>query len=260
MMAVIEEAGRVLAEARRERRPIEGLPGGLPVDEATAYGIQATAVRALGQKRIGYKIGATSPEIQAFLGTDHPCSGPLFEPDYYPSGATIAKPSHGLLGLEPEFALRLGADLPPRDRAYGVDDVRGAIASVHPSFEIVGLRLPNELSRNILASIADFAANIGLVAGDGVHAWEGHDLSAIRVSTAVDGKEVASGYGTAAMGHPVNVLVWLLNRLSAEGEGLKADDWICTGTCGGIVPIEPGQEVSADFGPIGKVSVKLTGS
>lgn len=252
-----DDAGQTLAKARLERQEIAGLPGGLPADEATAYEIQAAAISALGQVRCGYKIGATSPEAQAILHTDHPFTSPLFEPDRQRSGAAIAEPGYGLLGLEPEFALKLGADLPPGDKAYTVDDVRAAIASVHPAFEVIGLRLPNELFPNALVVTADFGANVGFVAGDGVTDWQGHDLSAIPVTATVDGKQVASGTGKAVMGHPLNALIWLTNHLRSSGQGLRAGDWISTGTCAGVVPIKAGQSAHADFGPFGSVSLTV---
>lgn len=250
-------AGKALAKARLERRPLDALPGGLPADDDAAYAIQRAAVEALAQPRAGYKIGATSPEAQAILQTDHPFAAPLFEPDCRSSGATVVEPGYGLLGLEPEFALRLGTDLPARDRTYQADDVRGAVAAVHPAFEMIGLRLPNELFRNALVVTADFGANVGFVAGDGIDDWRDHDLSAIPVTAEVDGVLVGSGSGVNVMGHPLKALAWLANHLSSLGEGLSAGDWISTGTCAGVVPIAAGQMAVADFGPFGRVALTL---
>lgn len=252
-----QEAGRTLAKARLEKYGIETLPGGIPVDEAAAYRIQEIAIDALGHQRCGYKIGATSPEAQTILNTDHPFTSPLFEPDRWESGATIVEPGYGLLGLEPEFALKLGEDLPPRDKAYKVDEVRGAIASVHPAFEVIGLRLPNELLANALVVTADFGANVAFVAGRGTTDWQAHDLSSIPVTALVNGQEIASGNGKAVMGHPLNALVWLTRHLGASGQGLRAGDWISTGTCAGVVPIRAGQTASANFGPFGSVTLTL---
>ncbi len=253
----LEEAGQALATARQTGRELEALPGGLPVDETAAYRIQAAAIEAFGQSRCGYKIGATSPEAQTILKTDHPFTAPLFETDRRQSGAIIEAPGYGLLGLEPEFALKLGADLPARENTYSVDDVRGAVASVHPAFEIIGLRLPNELFPNALVVTADFGANVGFVVDHGVTDWQSHDLSAIPVIAKVDGAEVASGTGKAVMGHPLNALVWLANHLGSSGQGLHAGDWISTGTCAGVVQIKAGQSASADFGPFGAISLTL---
>ncbi|MEM7045710.1 MAG: fumarylacetoacetate hydrolase family protein [Pseudomonadota bacterium] len=258
MMVDIQAAGRALAEARRERRNLDELPGGLPEDEASAYAIQRAAISAYGEKRVGYKVGATSPEARAILKTDHPFQAPLFAADCHESGVTFAMPGYGLIGLEPEFALRLGEDLPARDEAYGIDEVRQAVVTVHPAFEIIGLRLPTELFKNAIIVTTDFGANVGFTAGEGVQDWQAQDLSAIQVRASVDGEEVATGSGANVMGNPLNSLLWLVNDLASRGEGLSAGDWISTGTCAGVVAIAPGQRAEADFGPFGRISLSLT--
>ena len=256
-MVDLQEAGRALAEARRESRNLGELPGGLPADEATAYAIQRAAIDAYGHQRVGYKVGATSAEAQAMLKTDHPFQAPLFAADCHDSGAQVGMPGYGLIGLEPEFALRLGRDLPARGEAYGLEEVRHAVATVHPAFEIIGLRLPNELFKNAIIVTTDFGANVGFVAGDGVEDWTRHDLAAISVHAHVDGLEVAAGSGAKVMGHPLNSLLWLINDLSTRGEGLTAGDWVSTGTCAGVVQIAPGQSARADFGPFGQVGLTI---
>lgn len=251
------EAGRALALARRERRALDVLPGGLPADERAAYAIQREAIQAYGEKRVGWKIGATSPEAQAMLKTDHPFKAPLFAVDCHQSGVSIVEPGYGLIGLEPEFALRIGADLPLRERPYTFEEIRDAVALVHPAFEIIGLRLPTELFKNATVVTTDFGANVGFVAGDGVADWQSHNLSALPVRASVDGIEVAAGSGGNVMGHPLNALLWLVNALASEDESLVAGDWISTGTCAGVVPIEAGQEAEANFGPFGTVGLTL---
>jgi 2-keto-4-pentenoate hydratase len=252
-----KDVGAALAKARADGQELAALPGGVPVDDAAAYAIQAAAIDAFDQPRSGYKIGATSPQAQALLQTDHPFAAPLFTPFCHENGAAISEPGYGLLGLEPEFALRLGADLPARDRTYATEEVGDAVSAVHPAFEIIGIRLPNEMFKNALVVTADFGANVGFVAGAGVSDWQGHDLAAIPVAVKVDGASVASGSGASVMGHPLNALAWLANHLSAQGKGLAAGDWISTGTCAGVVPITRGQAAFADFGPFGQVALTL---
>lgn len=256
-MGDFETAGQALADARRDRKALSELPGGLPADETTAYAIQRHAINAYGERRVGYKIGATNPQAQAMLGTDHPFQAPLFAPDCHENGVVLAEPGFGIIGLEPEFALRLSADLPAREQAYTFDDLSAAIASVHPAFEVIGLRLPSELFKNVLVVTADFGANVGFVAGKGIDDWQQWDLSTIAVQARVDGEAVANGSGANVLGHPVNSLLWLVNELRTSGEGLAAGDWISTGTCAGVVKIARGQTAVADFGPFGDVSLTL---
>jgi 2-keto-4-pentenoate hydratase len=258
MMGDIENAGRALGEARRNRMPLADLPGGFPQDEAAAYSIQQQAISAYGGDRAGYKIGATNPAAQELLGTDHPFRAPLFASDCHEDGVAFADPGYGLIGLEPEFALRLGADLPARAQPYTLDEVGTAVASVHPAFELIGLRLPSELFTKVLVVTADFGANAGFVAGEGVADWRQHDLADVAVQVRVEGEEVAKGSGANVLGHPLNALLWLANDLRAAGEGLSAGDWISTGTCAGVIKIQAGQQAVADFGPFGKVGLTLT--
>ena len=128
---------------------------------------------------------------------------------------------------------------------------------MHPAFEIIGLRLPNELFKNAIIVTTDFGANVGFAAGEGVRDWQGHDLAAIPVRASVDGEEVAAGSGANVMGNPLNSLLWLANDLASRGEGLSAGDWVSTGTCAGIVAIAPGQRAEADFGPFGRISLSV---
>jgi len=257
-MAAIQDAGQALAAARRERTALADLSGELPADEAEAYAIQQVAVDAYGFERTGFKIGATNPQAQAMLSTDHPFRAPLFAPDCYESGAAIAEPGYGLIGLEPEFALRLGSDLPAREQPYTLDEVSSAVASVHPAYEVIGLRLPNELFKNVLVVTADFGANVGFVAGEGIEDWRRHDLSTVAVQALVDGEEVANGSGGNVLGHPLNALLWLANDLAASRAGLAQGDWISTGTCAGVVKIAQGQSAIASFGAFGEVGLTLT--
>jgi len=53
----------------------------------------------------------------------------------------------------------------------------------------------------------------------------------------------------------VNVLLWLANRQSSQGRGLKAGDIVSTGTCTGLDPVQPGDHVRADFGELGTVEI-----
>ncbi|MGI9416348.1 MAG: 2-keto-4-pentenoate hydratase [Geminicoccaceae bacterium] len=251
-------AGQALARARQQGTGVDELPGGLPENEAAAYAIQREAIDAYGGERVGYKVGATSPEAQAMLKTDHPFQAPLFAADCHDDGVELDVPGYGLIGLEPEFALRLGADLPARQKPYALEEIREAVATVHPAFEIIGLRLPNELFKNAIVVTTDFGANVGFVAGEGQRDWQGHDMAGISVRALVDGEEVAAGSGAKVMGHPLNSLVWLANDLASRGEGLSAGDWVSTGTCAGVVPIAPGQKAVADFGPFGRVGLGLS--
>ena len=259
-MTSMQERGQALATARRDDVPLAELPGGLPVDEPEAYAIQAEAIAAYESKRAGYKVGATSPFAQEMLGTNHPFTAPMFADSCYEDRFALVGPADGLIGIEAEFAFRLAVDLPTRQAPYTLDDVTAAVATVHPAFEIVGLRLPIEHLANILVVIPDFSANVGFVHGHGhgIGDWEQHDLSSVNVRVDIDGDEVAHGSGAAVLGTPLNALLWTANNRRESGDGLVAGDWISTGATCGIIRITSGQTAVADFGAIGTVTMSLS--
>ncbi len=258
-MAIVhgDSNGQALGTARRDGMRLHALPDDLPRDETAAYAIQDDAVAVYGGHPIGFKIGATSTAAQASFGTDHPFSAPMFAGDCSPDGSTIDVPAYGLIGIEAEFAFRLGSDLPARDRPYELDDVRGAVSAMHPAFEIIGLRLPHEMFSNLFVVIADHGANVHFVPGEGIEDWEPHDLAGVGVQVQVDGAPVAVGSGAAVLGHPLNALLWLAEHRRLSGHGLAAGDYVSTGACAGIIRVAPGQTATADFGPFGSVRTTL---
>ena len=48
-----------------------------------------------------------------------------------------------------------------------------------------------------------------------------------------------------------------MNQLSGQGLTLKAGEIVTTGTCATPLPIAPGDEMVADFGVLGRVSVRF---
>ncbi len=139
-----EILARTLAEARiggfAIAAPTEGL------SSADAYSVQHRVRELLGSRQIGWKVGSTSKEAQARLGTDEPGSGALLERYCYEDGAEIpVSPAHDVF-IEVEFAVRFGRTLEPRTEPYTYDDLRTAVSGVMPALEIVGSRFESGLS------------------------------------------------------------------------------------------------------------------
>ena len=61
------------------------------------------------------------------------------------------------------------------------------------------------------------------------------------------------------LGDPRVALAWLVNALSAQGQSLHAGDLVSTGTCMVPLAIEPGDQVQADYGPLGRLLLRLAG-
>jgi 2-keto-4-pentenoate hydratase len=192
--------------------------------------------------------------VLELLGVEEPFVGPLLERYRYASGAEVPLPMAHAPALETEIMVCLGADLPPRKMAWGRDQVAQAVAAVSPSFEIVGARVPEGLGCGGIMLIADAGANVAFVQGTPVKSWEQHDLGDVTLRVSINGKETATGNsGVLLWRDPIEAVVWLANHRLLADRGLRTGDMIMTGTCAGIVAIQPGDEAVADFGELGEV-------
>ena len=229
-----------------------------PENDAEAYAVQDAIVRLSGLPARGFKVGSTSAEAQKLLGTSEPGSCPVLAPYYFDAPAKILLMPDHMPALEGEFAFRLGHDLPPRDAAYSEAEVRDAIDAAAGAIEVVGTRLKGGLAgKGRFLVTADSGANIALVVGAWQNNWRDLDLKTHPVAMHVNGAIKGSGTGARALGDPINVMVWLANQQSRRGRGLKAGDVVSTGTCTGLDPVAPGDQVSADFGSLGSVDISF---
>ena len=247
-----------LWRARGDGTTIAADATGKPDNVDAAYALQAEGAHLAGP-RAGWKMGATSAQIQGLLDLDAPFYAPLFVPFVHDSGAAFTvSPAHAA-GVEAEFAVYLGRDLPPRGAAYSRDDVAAAVAAVAPAIEVAGSRVPNWRTKpKGMMLIADDGCNVAFAAGAKVTDWRGFDLATHEVRLTFGGEERARGTGAAVMGHPLEALAWLANQLSAAGETLRAGEVVTTGTCTGFQPVAPGDAVAADFGALGRVEVRFS--
>lgn len=247
--------GRALAEARRANRladlPLHTLPGRREAEQ-----VQAEAVAVMEGQRVGYKIGATSDELQRLLACNQPIYAPVFAEDVIESGADYPLPA-GFLGIECEFAFEMAQPCPGPGEAVTRESLSAAVARCRAAVEIVGRRVPAHVPLTEASGIADFAFHIALVLGPEIPDWRNADLAAYPVSACVEGAEAARGTGALVLGHPLQALAWLAETLQRTGGWLEAGAIVSTGTCTGIVRPEVGQTVEARFGDLPPVRVRF---
>lgn len=249
------DAPQLLAQCRRT-----GTLTGVPLHEiatrADAEAFQAAAVKALAGTPCGYKIGATSTEVQQWLGCREPIDAPIRREDVLASGATFPVPA-GLLGIECEFAFLMGRDFPGSGESLTPAALRSAVAQCHLALEIVGRRVPADVPLNEATAIADFSLDVAVVQGAAIPDWERRDLAALPVRAVLDGTTMASGTGAMVLGHPLNALLWLATTLNKRGGRLRAGDLVLTGTCTGITKVAPGQDFAGCFADLPPVRVQM---
>ena len=254
----IRAAAAALLQADRGRSQIGLLTEAFPdMDLNDAYAIQAELVRlkmAEGRRQIGWKIGLTSRAMQAALGITTPDSGVLFDDMLFDNGATIPRDRFIAPRIEAELAFVLKAPLSGR---VSPEQVIAATEYVVPALEILDTRIErisaSGQARKVQDTIADNAANAGLVLGTtrldpaGNLRWQG---AIVKRNGVVE----ETGLGAGVLDDPAMGIVWLAERLAAQGAGMRAGDVVLSGSF--IRPIEcpPESRIEADFGPAGQIT------
>ncbi len=244
----VERAARLLAEARRSGRPLDSLPRELaPATVADAYAIQDAVAQALGGVA-GWKVGAKAPDAE-------PTCAPLPAVRVFASPKRFTPAELRLRGIEVEIAVRLGRDLPPRDRPYTPDDVAAAVASVHPAIELVESRFVDFRTTDPIAVLADSNSNGAIVHGPPGPARMPVDQTRQPVHLRFGADEVVRAVGGNPAGDVWRLLAWLANHCAARCGGLRTGDLVTTGSCTGMLFAEPGTHVVADLAGLGRVEV-----
>jgi 2-keto-4-pentenoate hydratase len=230
----MNEAAKILGQARRDKTGVSLAASLVPTSEDEAYGVQA-ALHAWqleqGQGAIaGYKIGCTTPVMQEIVGVPSPVFGGVLDSNVYQDEAALPFADFQQVGIECEIAVQLAYDLAASDDPYDREQIEQAIGACRVAIEIVDNRYGDFLSLPAPLLVADDFFQSACVLGPQITDWRGLDLAAVEGRTFVNGKFAGSGPGLEVLGHPLEAVVWIANRLSGLGRGLKAGQFILTGS------------------------------
>jgi len=248
----MHRAAEMLLHARREVSPIHDLPENLrPHTLDEAYALQdkvGIAFAPLG----GWKVGAPAPDATPLFSVMPLWGG------YPHSGQRVSRDLRRLRGVEAEIAFRLGKDLPPRRQPYTRDEVVAAIASAHPAIEMLESAFVDPDKADRLSVIGDLQMNGGLAVGPACANWRSVDLSQESVTVEVDGEKRFQGTASNSAGHDLlRLVLWLANEGSGRTGGLRANDWITTGSWSGKTFALPGSTVRVGFAHFGSVTLSF---
>jgi 2-keto-4-pentenoate hydratase len=252
------ELARLLATLRRESRQQSGLDAALtPPNKATAYRVARMVEEELGWPVLGWKIAAMKEEMQKQLRTDSPIYGRVYATTPPPLALERAKQCSPI--PEVEYQALLGADLPPREKAYSVEEVTDAVASLHPGLELAECRFVHDPQFPPLpAVLADGSGSGTILYGPAIEDWRNRDIADQEAVLLCNGAPRRRGTAGAALDHPMVPLTWLANELSRTGIGMKAGQMVSTGTLTGMLAPKAGETYTADFGPFGSVTMTYT--
>lgn len=203
----------------------------------------------------GWKIAATSEAGQRHINVDGPMAGRILSETLIPDGGTAPMTGNEMRVAEPEFAFRMGRDLPPRSQPYTVQEVLDAADTLHPAIEIPDSRFADFVGAGAAQIIADNAcAHLFVLGAPAAADWRTLDLVEEKPVITMRGQKFV-GHGKNVLGDPRVALTWLANELRDLGVRLTAGQVVTTGTCHPPLPVQSGDFVEADFHSLGKVSV-----
>ncbi|MEO0897742.1 MAG: fumarylacetoacetate hydrolase family protein [Bacteroidota bacterium] len=255
----IQQVAAILRQANQHKElidPIRNIIGAQ--DAALAYEIQLVNNRlrlAEGAKRIGCKIGLTSPVVQKQFGIDQPDFGWLMDDMKVENGGSLAFKELMQPKAEGELAFVINKEL--ADPALSMDQLKAAIAYVQASIEIVGSRIRN-WDISITDTIADNASASHFVLGDAQVPLQDIDLLNFRMELFSNGEKKSTGSGKDCLGNPLHAVIWLTRTMAEMGQPLQAGDVVLSGALGPMVNIEQGDELSATFDGMGDVHIKIS--
>lgn len=238
-MNQLDESVSAFIAARAARPHWPGVPTELrPTTIAEGYRLQqAIHVRLAtqGVRRLGYKIGSTSPVNQRPWGLQEPVYAGIFTDTQSATlKAALARP---LLhpSLECEVAFQLGRDLDGADPALSAASILDAIAACHIACEIIDGRYEAPMTIGVPTLLADDFFQAGFVLGAAHPGWRSLDFGALEGGIEIDG--VRTGGHARDTLDAITAMLWLARKLAESGTKLRAGEIVLTGSFTKPVPI-----------------------
>ena len=258
----VQQAGDALASQYRARQLYSLDERLMPVDLDEAYLIQQEFQRHVAEDQgaiAGYKLAYTTEALQQTVGVSDPVLGVMLEDNIFHSPKTLTAADYVQLALECEVCVRLGADLPLSGAPYDRGRVSEAVESLTTAFEVVDIRRTPGVDPKVgfITGVAANIFNAGVVMGEPVTNWRDLDLQAAYGSMTINGELVGDGHGSDVMGHPLEPLAWLANKLAGQGLGLSAGMVIITGSIVPPKPVKPGDTASIMIEGLGGAEINV---
>jgi 2-oxo-hept-3-ene-1,7-dioate hydratase len=174
------------------------------------------------------------------------------------NGATLRAGDYCDPKLEVEVAFRLRAPL--AGEHVTVEEVLNATASVTAAAELIDARSfrvdPHDhVSRTVRDTIADNAANAGIVVGDVNLSPDAIDRRWIGAIMTRNGEVEETGLAAGVLGDPVLGIVWLARRFARYGMRLDAGQTILAGSFTRPVTCRAGDQFHIEFGALGQLNL-----
>jgi 2-oxo-3-hexenedioate decarboxylase len=194
-----------------------------------------------GERPAGWKIGWNAQAVRERLGVGSSVVGFLLESGIRAPGEPVPLEGTTKAGAEVELGIRVGEG--------------GRLAEIGPAFELI------DVHGDFFDAEAALAANVwnrGAVLGES-REWRPDVLDDVQVRVEHNGEAFADpARPEDAIGDPEELVGFVADTLASLGEELRPGDLILSGLLvPGAVWTSPGDRVSADYGPLGRLEVEF---
>jgi 2-keto-4-pentenoate hydratase len=186
-----------------------------------------------GAGRIGWKIGLNTPAAQRHLGIPGPVIGHLTSATLIELGSSCSIGGGPAVMVEPEIAIEVGVG--------SVIGVGAAIELIQPDREL------DDVERIVAGNVFHRAVVLG-------PSRPGDDLPQSEAVVTVNGEERGRAPADADVAGTVRLTAELLAEV---GERLLPGERIIAGALTPPVPVEPGDRVTVDLGPLGRLQTSF---
>jgi len=253
-----------LYEARKSRTQLRHFSKEQPgMTVQDGYAIQSEWVKlelADGRRIRGRKIGLTSRAMQQSSQISEPDHAPLMDDMFFDTGSDIAFERFIAPRVEVELAFFLGRPL--KGPGVTLFQVLQATEYVTPALEIIDARIEQfdretKAPRKVFDTIADFAANAGVVLGGRPVKPDAVDLRWVGAHLYKNAVIEETGLAAGVLNHPATGVAWLANKIAPYGEQLNAGDVVLAGSFTRPTTAVCGDVLQADYGPLGAISFRF---
>lgn len=223
-------------------------------DSYAIQGVWRDKMVRSGRRLVGRKIGLTSKAMQHATGITEPDYGVMFDDTVYESGAEISVDLFSNVRIEVELAFVLKEPLEGPDCT--LEQAIAATDYVVPALEVLNSHIELE-GRTIVDTISDNAAYGAMVLGDTKVSPSDIDLAWVPAVLSKNGEVEETGVSAGVLGHPAMGVAWLADKFYQHGARLEAGEIILAGSFTRPMWVERGDEVVADYGPMGTVTCRF---
>jgi 2-keto-4-pentenoate hydratase len=205
-----------------------------------------------GMPRAGWKVGLNFPEVRATVGVSEIVVAWIDGGRVLRSGAALPVPRDARLHVEAEVCLRVAHDIPAD---AGPDDAWQGIDVMAPALEVVDY---GRSSANLAAMVTHCLFHEATVLGAQTGARAYAELGSRDPQVALNGAPIGPPRNDTVPAELGEVVATVARLLGAHGQELKSGDLLLCGSYTNPVAVAAGDVVTADFGALGTVELRVT--